>query len=126
MVVADESGGGISDIVVYVARECEIHGDEGEAEALGTLSASSQRRCSSPEKRRARKEHSSNAKPSSRATSDSNANVVVSCPFGCFVFQGRGVPVRVLGSDEDSQIAMLGLRRRGAASRANRAAVAWL
>ena len=69
--------GRISDVAENVEGECGIHGDEGEAEALGTLSASSQRRCNSPEKRRARKEHSSNAKPNSRATSDSNANVVV-------------------------------------------------
>ena len=88
-------------------RICIIQGEAAVAEALGTLSASSQRRCSSPEKSRARKEHSNRAKPNSRATRVSNA-------------------VTVLGSDEAIQAAMLGLSRSGAASRASRAAVAWL
>lgn len=82
-----------------------IQGEAAVADALGTFSASSQRRCSSPEKSKARKEHSSKAKPSSRATSVSNA-------------------VTVLGSEDAIQAAMLGLRRRGAASRASKAAVA--
>lgn len=84
-----------------------VQGDAAVAEALGTLSASSHKRCSSPEKSKARKEHSSRAKPNSRATSVSNAETV-------------------LGSEEAIQAAMLGLTRRGAASRASKAAVAWL
>jgi hypothetical protein len=84
-----------------------IQGEAAVAEALGTLSASSQRRCSSPENSRVRKEHSSRAKPNSRATRVSNA-------------------VTTLGSDEAIQAAMLGLRRSGAASSASKVAVAWL
>jgi hypothetical protein len=84
-----------------------IQGEAAVAEALGTLSASSQRRCNSPEKSKARKEHNSRAKPNSRATRVSNAETT-------------------LGSDEAIQAAMLGLMRSGAASIASKAAVAWL